>query len=392
VREIVPGAGIAFAEHGVHQLKGLDGEFRLFGVTGVDGREVIPPLEAEEAAERRREIFPTGGRRWGLLVGIAAGVLVLIVGASILFSGGGEAPRGTGSARFSVAEIDPETGEVLPKIPVGSQSPVSIDFLDHPMAAGEGGVWLLQPPLLLHIDPLHEEVRTDKIDVGIGPSQSVLTAFDAVWVLTGNSLYRINPATDEPDEFLHLPVPSNIATYSVAVGGDSIWVGQSDGTIVRLDPRTGARDQSQTELAVDKIAATKEAVWVADVLAGVVARVDPGDLQQVGRPIEIRGSIDQIFARGDYLWVLDRHSGVVTRFTSSDTEGRPARVGDGATDMAVGPETVWVGDRDGSLYRVDPLTLKVTELPIGAAVLGVGIEESSGAVWVYLDKRIAVAG
>jgi len=31
VREIVPGAGITFAEHGVHQLKGLDGEWRLFG-------------------------------------------------------------------------------------------------------------------------------------------------------------------------------------------------------------------------------------------------------------------------------------------------------------------------------------------------------------------------
>ena len=66
VREIVPGAGITFVEHGVHQLKGLDGEFRLFGVTGVDGHEVVPPLEAEEAAERRREIFPKAGRRWAL--------------------------------------------------------------------------------------------------------------------------------------------------------------------------------------------------------------------------------------------------------------------------------------------------------------------------------------
>ncbi|HWL91265.1 MAG TPA: adenylate/guanylate cyclase domain-containing protein, partial [Actinomycetota bacterium] len=45
VREIVPGAGFTFVEHGVHQLKGLDGEFRLFGVTGLDGREVVPPLE-----------------------------------------------------------------------------------------------------------------------------------------------------------------------------------------------------------------------------------------------------------------------------------------------------------------------------------------------------------
>jgi class 3 adenylate cyclase len=392
VREIVPGAGITFVEHGVHQLKGLDGEFRLFGVTGVDGREVIPPLESEEAAERRREIFPTGGRRRALVVGVGAGVLVLIVGASMLFSGGAKPTPETGSTRFSVAEFDPDTGEVGSRIPVEGvgESPISLDFLDHPLAAGEGGVWLLQSPFLIHIDPLHEEVR-GQIEVGIGPSQSVLTAFDAVWVLTGNSLYRINPATDETDEFLHLPLPPGITTYSVAVGGDSIWVGQSDGTIVRLDPRSGARDQSQTGLVIDKLAATKEEVWVADILGGTVVRIDPADLQPVGKRIEIRGSIDQVFARGDKLWILDRHSGVVTRFTSSDPVGRPVRVGGEPTDMAVGPDAVWIGDEGGSLYRVDPSTLGVKEFPIGAAVLGVGVEESADSVWVYLDKKISPA-
>jgi hypothetical protein len=49
-------------------------------------------------------------------------------------------------------------------------------------------------------------------------------------------------------------------------------------------------------------------------------------------------------------------------------------------------------NRDGSLYRVDPLTLEVSELPVGSAVLGVGVEEASGSVWVYLDKTIAPAG
>jgi class 3 adenylate cyclase/streptogramin lyase len=392
VREIVPGAGFTFAEHGVHQLKGLDGEFRLFGVTGVDGHEVVPPLEAEEAAERRREIFPTGGRRWALLVGVGAGVLALIVGAWILFSGGAKTPKGSGPPRFSVAMIDPETGGVLSRIPVESRSIVNIDFLDHPMAAGEGGVWLLQAPLLLHLDPLHEEVRPDPIHVGIGPSSSVVTASDAVWVITGDTLYRVNPATDEADVFLRLPEPSGLTTYSLAIA-DSIWVGQSDGTLVRLDPRTGARDQADTGLALDKLAATKDGVWLADVVSGVVVRVDPVTLKQVGKPIEVGGTIDQIFARGDFLWVLDRAAGVVTRIdTSSGTVGRPARVGDAPTDMAVGPDAVWVGDSDGSLFRVDPLTLGVKELSVGAGVLGVGVEESSGSVWVYLDKTVPPAG
>jgi class 3 adenylate cyclase len=54
VREIVSGAGITFVEHGVHRLKGLEEEFRLFTVTGVDGSELAPPQDADEAAQQRR--------------------------------------------------------------------------------------------------------------------------------------------------------------------------------------------------------------------------------------------------------------------------------------------------------------------------------------------------
>src|SRR5918999_1249688 len=42
VRDLVPGTGISFDDHGTHSLKGIEGELRLFRATAVDGR---PPPE-----------------------------------------------------------------------------------------------------------------------------------------------------------------------------------------------------------------------------------------------------------------------------------------------------------------------------------------------------------
>src|ERR687892_2479467 len=56
VRDLVPGTGISFDDHGAHHLKGIEGELRLCRVTGVDGRTAAEPLDAKDAAERREAI------------------------------------------------------------------------------------------------------------------------------------------------------------------------------------------------------------------------------------------------------------------------------------------------------------------------------------------------
>jgi class 3 adenylate cyclase/streptogramin lyase len=398
VKEIVPGAGISFDEHGVHQLKGLEGDFRLFKVAGVDGKELPPPPEAEEAAERRREIFPSAAKRTPLLVALGAGAVALIVAAAVVVPGlladEPTAPRGIGPLQHAVARIDVETGDVGSRIPLGRIGPVEpgLFSVDHPLAVGEGGVWLMRPPTLLHVDPLHEEVRSDQIDVGLGQTQTVATGFDAVWALSGRTLYRIHPGTDELEEFLVLPIPAGITTWSLALN-DAIWVGVSDGTLVRADPLTGARDQEDTGLSIDAIAATSDALWVADILAGAIFRFDPDSLQREGRPVEIRGSLDRMVGRGDTLWVLDKRAGVVTRIDAvSRSVSDPTRVGDEPTDIAVGLEAVWVGDLDGSVYRVDASTLEVREFPVGAEVFGVAVDDEAGSVWVFVGGAAGPAG
>jgi class 3 adenylate cyclase len=395
VREIVPGAGITFAEHGVHQLKGLDGEFRLFGVTGIDGREIVPPLEEEEAAERRREIFPATGRRWALLVGAAAGVLALVVGAWLVWGGEAEPPvvrRGVGN---SVARFDVETGRIDSGVFIGtreSRFSGDVDYIDHPIAVGEGGVWLIRPPRLIHIDPIDVDLRSGEIEIGIGNSQTVAAGFDAVWALTDRTLYRVHPGTDEARPFLVLPLAPGIATYSLALDRQ-LWVGDSDGTLVRIDPATGARDQAETGLSIGPMAGAGDGLWVADILEGVITRVDRDSLRVANDRIEVVGNIDQIVGSDTDLWVLDQQVGVVTRIDAgSRTVRGSARVGHEPTDMVVGLGAVWVGDRDGSLYRIDTSTLDVEAFPIGAEVFGVGVDEDAGDLWVYLGKAIANPG
>jgi class 3 adenylate cyclase/streptogramin lyase len=397
VKDIVPGSGIAFVEHGVHEFKGFEGDFRLFKVTDVDGRPPAPPLEDAEAAGRRSEIFPSGARRTPLIVGLGAGTIAVIVAAAFLVPRlVGEEPvaqRGEGPLRHSVASIGIETGDVRSSISLGGPGPgrQSFGFIDHPLAVGEGGVWLVRPPSLFHIDPRHEEVRSELIDVGIGQSQTVVTGFDAVWSLSAETVYRIHPGTDEVDEFLVLPIPSGITTWSLTLG-DAIWVGVSDGTLVRADPRTGARDQVDTGLSIDAIAATSDRLWVADILAGAVFPFDPDSLRRAGPPVEIRGSLDRMVGRGDGLWIVDQRAGVVTRIDAvSHAVSDPIRVGDDATDIAVGLEAVWVGDLDGSLYRIEPLTLEVREFPVGAEVLGVAVDDDAGSVWVYVGDPVGRA-
>jgi class 3 adenylate cyclase len=389
VREIVSGAGISFAEHGVHRLKGLDGEFRLSSVTGVDGAEVAPPLEEELAAERRRDIFPGRAKRSALVVGVAAGVVVVVaIGWLLLGRDEGEPPTQPPPG-YLMAMIDPETGRIGERVAIGTPDRYreQLHFLDHPMVVGEGGVWLLRPPRLLHIDPIHADVRPDAIEVGIGSSQTVAAGFGSIWVQTGESVYRVHPGTDEVEPFLVVPPGAGVATYALALD-DAVYLGDSDGSIVRIDPETESREQSETDLNVGKMALTNNGLWVADVLRGEVVRVDRARLRQTKDLIEIGGTIDQMSGDGDTLWILDSQVGVITRVNTVSHAVRTTRVGDHPSDMAIGLGAVWIGDEEGSLYRVDTTTLHVEAIPIGAEVLAVGVDDLTDSVWVYLGKAL----
>jgi basic membrane protein A and related proteins len=95
VRDLVRGSGFGFEDRGVHELRGIDGEWHLHEVVSVDGETRPAPSSAEEARARRGAIQPPPlmKRRRVRRMAIAATVAFLFAGVSLAlaFTMGGKA-------------------------------------------------------------------------------------------------------------------------------------------------------------------------------------------------------------------------------------------------------------------------------------------------------------
>jgi class 3 adenylate cyclase len=115
LRDAVAGSGFAFADHGSHRLKGIDGEWRLYEVTALDGVRRSLPLSTEESRTRREftEAVPVHRRRDRILAGVAGGLVVALVAAGILTNalgaddGGPGAEPGLTAAERSLVTVVP---------------------------------------------------------------------------------------------------------------------------------------------------------------------------------------------------------------------------------------------------------------------------------------------
>lgn len=120
VRDSVADKGIVFVDHGVHELKGLDGAFHVYDVATIDGIRRELPLEPDEAIQRR-ELPPAEASRrrpWWLIPAGAAVLVAAGVSVALLLGGydGTDARSATEATGVrGMTEADEQVIEVVPE-------------------------------------------------------------------------------------------------------------------------------------------------------------------------------------------------------------------------------------------------------------------------------------
>ena len=378
VRDLVSGGSLRFAEHGVHELKGVPGTWPLFALTGIDDDLMAPPLPEEEATTRRWEAAsrPPVVRRRTFLVGIVA-ALVASSFATYLLTRGGDRPPRPSLGLNRLIRFDPATGAttmmpyVLPLVG-GSAG----------LAVGEGGVWSADI-VVSHIDPTDGtlEATVEGIQQPFVGGMPVTTGLDDVWVASSSGLFRIDPADEEVLDRR----PSVGGATSIAVGAGAVWVADADGTLFRISPAPGLPIEGTISLGglPSAIVIADGGVWIADMFGDLI-RVDERTGRETER-LEIGGTLQALAATEDRLWVVDSEGLVV--LVSLDTRKvlRSIPIGGRPVDVAVGSGVVWIADQRGEqLETIDETSLEPGES--GFALPGppaaIAIDEDRGVIWV----------
>jgi len=251
--------------------------------------------------------------------------------------------------------IDPTTRQIVAEITVdeGRRG-------DPPYAVAADGntVWATEMigASVVRIDPQTNEI-VDRIPLE-GGLHAIALDGDTLWVANpGNdTLMRVDTQTKQ----IVARIPVNFPS-SIAIGAGSVWtVEHRAGNVLRIDPNTNsvvATIPLGSGAWPSQLTFGEGAIWVGDLNAsGIVSRIDP-ELNQVVATISTGIPVTSIEVGAGAVWAVVgefegcQKSGLVRIDSTTNTVvGRiPVRC---AGDMVVSPEGFWV-----TSYQYKELTL-----------------------------------
>jgi serine/threonine-protein kinase len=226
-----------------------------------------------------------------------------------------------------------------------------------------------------------------------GAPVAVATGAGGVWVVdnAGSRVIELDPSGARP---VGRPMAVGAGPESIAIGEGYVWVASGDGTVTRIDPKTGDTRRAPVRIAdPGGIAAGEGAVWVTSRAKGTVTRLDPGSLKAVGSAAPVGAEPADVVVGAGAGWVASTADGTVTRIDASTGEaGAPIPVADcQVLALGFGEGGVWVAKTDDRLaqrievVRIDPGSSSVgdaaAQIP---AAIPVRLAAGDGGVWTTL--------
>src|SRR5262245_38568503 len=127
VRDLAAGSGFKFEDRGVRELKGVPGEWHIFGVVTEVAEESTETgasagaRERRAAAVRRAQSRPIWQRRPRLVAAGVVGLAIVLATAGLLVWKPWQPAALASVDENSIGVIDPDRGEIVRQISVGAQ-------------------------------------------------------------------------------------------------------------------------------------------------------------------------------------------------------------------------------------------------------------------------------
>lgn len=383
LHDLVAGSGLEFVDRGVHELKGIPGEWHLWGL-------VRAASEVDEAAVGSIVRVPEPfARSWGrptlLLVagGSIVGVLVVAaaVGSTLFFrpspspAVASPAPPSFALEANTVVELDPTSGRVVDVRRLGG-GPKSI-AVDH------GAVWVaaIEAGLVVRLDLAD---RSSVQTVGrAGRPGAIAIGNGIVWVADSfdDNLSLLDDSTGDQRQVI-----PKIHLRQIAYGFDSLW-GTDDihDRLLRFDRQTG-EISGETSLTADSyptgLAVGSDAVWVANQGNRTLSRIDPASGRILADGIALRAEPDGVAAIGNDVWVTSRASDLLMRVdAATNAAATTLPICDGPGAVAADTSGIWVGcTGTGQVWHLNREGKVLAQIDVGGRPTRLAI--AGGRVWV----------
>jgi class 3 adenylate cyclase/streptogramin lyase len=395
VRDLVSGSGAVFEDRGLHELKGVDGERQVVSLRSVETR-LPAPLTPEESASRLALLAPHQRRRRNRLALAGAGVAIVAAAVAVPFLAfGGGASKA--AAPISVVRLDGHTGRIA--------------ALSRDAVVGRGhwaNLWSVDGTLWQLVGRenarlVERNIRTGRAIRALSLGQDACTCrvafgFGSVWLLrsgvieAGRFAGEFRPSISRIDELSGrrlktIVLSGNVDSGTIATGNGAVWVLESGGTLLRIDPLsnrvTGTYETGAVETTTLVPLAGYE--WICECTVNSVRRFDPRTRSARRFPIPAQAYLIGVDAsRGRTLWLLDpQHATLTSMAPSTGRTESPLGLSGDPQQAVIAFGAVWAA----AGRVVDRLDLRTRQkrtvaMPAGVWAGSIAADAATGSVWI----------